>query len=477
MPIAGDIFYYLFHPSELRAIIQWKVWHNAVHERRPEKEPASTQICFRFLDMTSRSFSAVIQELHPELLMPVCIFYLVLRGLDTIEDDTSIPAKTKDPLLRNFKDRLEEDGWCFTGNRPEEKDRELLVQFKYIIEEFKKIKSEYREVIKDITNKMGNGMADFCNNAEFNEVGVNKKAEYDLYCYYVAGLVGEGLTRLFVISGFGHPKLLERPKLHESMGLMLQKTNIIRDVREDADDKRRFWPREIWSKHVDNWDDLFKPENREAALNCSSEMVLDAISHVDDCLFYLAGLREQSIFNFCAIPQSMAIATLELCFRNSAMFDRNVKITKGQACKLMTESTQNLQLVTEVFRRYTRKIMKKNTPKDPNFLKISIAGGRIEKFIESIFPSQKPEDIVRKEAPKKPVDPKQAEVDSEARWDMVWMMVAVFGTLTVISAIMIGVAFWLGARFDVAVDELKKGNFIPKNSAEEVAQKVAHGEL
>lgn len=354
-----------------------KVWHEAVHERDPEKEPVSLQICFDFLDKTSRSFSAVIQELHPELLVPVCLFYLILRGLDTIEDDTSIPAETKDPVLRHFSDILEQDGWTFDGNRPEEKDRELLVQFKHVITEFKKLKPAYKRIIKDITNKMGNGMADYCNNAEHNENGVNTVKDYDLYCHYVAGLVGEGLTQLFVESGFGNPALLDRPHLHESMGLFLQKINIIRDVREDWDDKRRFWPREIWSKHVDNFEDLFKPENREAALNCQSEMVLNALNHADECLFYLAGLKEQSVFNFAAIPQAMAVATLELCFRNPKMFERNIKITKGQACGLMVQSTQNLRVLCDVFRTYARKIHKKNSPKDPNFLKISIACGKV----------------------------------------------------------------------------------------------------
>lgn len=412
------------------------MWHNPVHERAPEKESASTKICFDFLDLTSRSFSAVIQELHPELLLPITLFYLILRGLDTIEDDTSISAKIKEPLLRNFDEILEKDDWCFTGNRPEEKDRELLVQFKHVIAEFKKIKPEYREVIKDITKKMGNGMADFCNNAEFNEVGVNKVDEYDLYCHYVAGLVGEGLTRLFVISGYGNARLLDRPELHNSMGLFLQKINIIRDVREDADDNRRFWPREIWSKYVNEWEDLFKIENREKALNCSSEMILNALEHVDQCLFYLAGLREQSVFNFCAIPQSMAIATLELCFRNPMMFDRNIKITKGQACRLMIDSTQNLQIVCDSFRQYTRRILRKNTPTDPNFLKISIACGKIEKFIESIFPSQKPEDVVRKQ-PVANIEPKKAEEDAEAKRDTIMLMLAVLGTLLFISLLMV----------------------------------------
>lgn len=365
-----------------------KVWHQPVHERNEESEAVSCRICFDFLDKTSRSFSAVIQELHPELLLPICLFYLILRGLDTIEDDTSISAADRVPILRSFHEKLEQDGWSFTGNRPEEKDRDLLVNFKYVITEFEKIKPAYREIIKDITLKMGNGMADYIENVEFNQLGVDTIQDYDLYCHYVAGLVGEGLTRLFVESGYGNPALLERPALHESMGLFLQKTNIIRDIREDFEDSRKFYPKEIWSKHVEHFEDLFKLEYREAALNCSSEMVLNALCHVDDCLFYLAGLREQSIFNFCAIPQTMAIATQALCFRNPAIFERNVKISKGQACHLMMRSTQNLQLVCEVFRRFVREIHQKNVPQDPNYLKISIVCGKIEQFIDSIFPSK-----------------------------------------------------------------------------------------
>lgn len=354
-----------------------KLWHTPVHERDEKNEPETQNACFKFLDQTSRSFSAVIKELHPELLVPICLFYLALRGLDTIEDDTSISLETKEPLLRNFKDFLEQDGWTFTGNRPEEKDRELLVQFHNVVTEFKKLKPVYREIIRDITDKMGNGMADYCRKSELDDASIKTIEEYDVYCFYVAGLVGEGLTRLFIEPELGNPALLKRFRLHKSMGLFLQKTNIIRDVREDNDDGRRFWPQEIWSKHVTDFNDLFKPEHRHAALNCSSEMVLNALEHVEECLFYLAGLREQSVFNFCAIPQTMAIATLELCFRNPAIFERNVKITKGDACQLMLESTQNLHLVYQAFRRFARKIHKKNTPKDPNFLKISLVCGRV----------------------------------------------------------------------------------------------------
>ena len=347
--------------------------------------------------MTSRSFSAVIKELHPDLLMVVTIFYLVLRGLDTIEDDTSISAAKKEKVLRNFDDVLDIDGWTYTENRPEEKDRELMLHYGCVVAEFKKIKPAYQVIIKDIAKRMGNGMADYCFKSESGEFGVMTIAEYDEYCYYVAGLVGEGLTRMFVEAKFGNPALLDRPELHNSMGTFLQKVNIIRDVREDFDDKRIFWPKEIWSKHVNDFGDLFKPEFKEQALNCSAEMVLNALSHADECLFFMAGLREQSVFNFCAIPQTMAIATLDLCFRNYPMFLRNVKITKGEACQIMIDSTQNLELACNIFRKHIHSIRRKNRPQDPNFLKVSIACGKVEQFIESIFPTQKVEDVLNKD--------------------------------------------------------------------------------
>nr|XP_018912302.1 PREDICTED: probable squalene synthase [Bemisia tabaci] len=83
----------------------------------------------------------------------------------------------------------------------------------------------------------------------------------------------------------------------------------------------------------------------------------------------------------------MAIATLTLCFRNQQLFDRKLKITKGEACRLMTESTRNLRAVCDAFRRYVKVIRRKNVPRDPSFLRINAACMRIDRFIESNFPT------------------------------------------------------------------------------------------
>jgi farnesyl-diphosphate farnesyltransferase len=429
------------------------VWHNPLNERNPAKEAPTLRRCFEFLDMTSRSFSAVIQELCPELCVSVSLFYLVLRGLDTIEDDMTIPFATKEPLLRDFDKILDKQGWTFNGNGPNEKDRPLLVEFDVVIAEFAKIPKVHQEIIRDITRKMGNGMADYAGDEEHNVNGVKTIADYDLYCHYVAGLVGEGLTRLFVAAEKANPVLLEKEHLSNSMGLFLQKTNIIRDYREDLDDGRAFWPKEIWTKHGTKFADFADPKNEEAALNCISEMVLDALRHADDCLFYLAGIKEQSVFNFAAIPQVMAIATLALVFRNKEVFQKNVKITKGEACTLMME-VGNLRSVCNIFRKYLRIIHEKNTPKDPNFLKISVACGKVispiletpgnhhanyvqvEQWIENVFPT-KPKPSAAAIAARE-----NAAAQESANQKEVFMLFgAVFATLMFMSALMVSSSF------------------------------------
>lgn len=52
------------------------------------------------------SFAMVIQELPVELRDATCVFYLILRALDTVEDDMAIPKEVKIPMLRTFHEHL-----------------------------------------------------------------------------------------------------------------------------------------------------------------------------------------------------------------------------------------------------------------------------------------------------------------------------------------------------------------------------------
>ena len=74
------------------------------------------------------------------------------------------------------------------------------------------------------------------------------------------------------------------------------------------------WPHETWGKEEYGCreKDLYVPAALEYAPWAQSGMVLDALRHGCDSLDYLRILKNQSMFNFCAIPATMAIATLEL---------------------------------------------------------------------------------------------------------------------------------------------------------------------
>lgn len=220
---------------------------------------------------------------------------------------------------------------------PNEKDRQLLVEFDKVIDELMMLDDSYKTVITRVCRSMGFGMAHYAREAAKSQssYAVDTLKDFDLYCHYVAGLVGEGLSGLFSASGKESDELAKRLTLSNSMGMMLQKTNIMRDFREDLEDGRLFWPKEIWGKNTNDPKQFYtNPDMKQKALWAMSEMVLDALSHAVDCLDYLSLLKNQSIFNFCSIPQVMAIATLEICFMNPDVFEKNVKIRRSLALQV-----------------------------------------------------------------------------------------------------------------------------------------------
>lgn len=365
--------------DDIYALFLMKMSHSQVYKR--EKSTPDVEQCWWLLKQTSRSFAAVIEELNPELREAMMIFYLVLRGLDTVEDDVGLDLKIKVPLLRKFKTTvLTTKDWTFHESSPTEKDRIVLQQFDLVLKMYHDLRPEYQDIIADITDKMGNGMADYVEKEakDGKFMGLDTVKDYDLYCHYVAGLVGEGITHMAVVANFGLESEISKPELYESMGLFLQKTNIIRDYREDLDEGRSFWPKDIWSKYGKQLSD-FKTD-KEAGMYCVSNLLLLSLNHVTDCLKYLENIHEPSLFKFCAIPQVMSIATLELVFNNPEVFDKNVKIPKSLAVKLILGSN-DMHQVYEIFRKFVVKIHQRNVATDPNYFDIEQTCSKIIQYI------------------------------------------------------------------------------------------------
>jgi len=264
--------------------------------------------CDEILTKVSRSFAAVIRQLPPELLVDVLVFYLVLRALDTIEDDMDAFSSNEKKIeyLLNFHSTALKDGcWCLkdVGQGDE---RRLLEEFPKCNRVYNSLSDGSKKIISNITQRMAAGMAEFVSK-DLGQ-GTLDIPEYNRYCHFVAGLVGEGLSGLFSESGLETPSLAEEVDLSNQMGLFLQKTNIIRDYLEDYVDGRAFWPQSIWKKYSKSGGlGAFAEAPSDVSLHCLNELVIDALELVPDCLTYLSKLNCPEIFRFCAIPQVIPI--------------------------------------------------------------------------------------------------------------------------------------------------------------------------
>jgi len=294
--------------------------------------------CFDALKNVSRSFNIVIKQLDDETMKVVCIFYLVLRGLDTIEDDMNIPIEDKKQMLLNFHNDIDNDDYSIEcGDKPEY--RNLMKNFYKVNRTYKQLHANYRDVIKNITHEMAKGMVEF-----LDKCSMDTTEEYDSYCHYVAGLVGIGLSQIFTLGGLEFNDLTTYEDLSNSMGVLLQKTNIIRDVKEDYDETRYWWPKDIVSKHFSSMDEIFAnggetDETGELTItnkhtDLLNEMIMNALQHIPDSIEYLSLVKNNSNFKFCAIPQVVAIHTLATLFHNPNVFKKTEKLNKTTLARI-----------------------------------------------------------------------------------------------------------------------------------------------
>ncbi|CAM9390253.1 unnamed protein product [Ascophyllum nodosum] len=356
----------LSHVDEVLAALWYKM--KGAMSSNVERQDPDVSFCSDMLCKVSRSFAAVIQQLPRVLGKDVMVFYLVLRGLDTVEDDMTAfkNPKEKIKLLKDFhKTALVDREWNLPHGVGEGDERRLLERFSSVTSVYLSLTEGSKEVIGDITKRMGAGMAEFVSK-DLGQ-GTISTAEYNRYCHYVAGLVGEGLTRLFVATGVEGQEVIKSLELANSMGLFLQKTNIIRDYLEDYVDGRAFWPQDVWKKHATTGQlgEFALPQYRANALACLNELVTDALALIPDCLAYMRQLKHPEVFRFCAIPQVMAIATLAEVYDNPDVFRGVVKIRKGLACRMILDSS-DLDGVSLWFNKLAKNIAGRIPPSDPS---------------------------------------------------------------------------------------------------------------
>tara|TARA_Y100000591_G_scaffold197212_1_gene170652 strand:- start:2779 stop:4128 length:1350 start_codon:yes stop_codon:yes gene_type:complete len=365
----------LYHLDELLYLINYKVYGKSKREwwktvkYYSDLQKKDITFCYDILKDVSRSFSEVIKNLPQTLSLEVMVFYLMLRALDTVEDDITAFDGDKKKRAKYLKTFYKD----FTpiNNVGEPQYRPLIQNYDRVGNVFKLLNKNAQEVILDITRRMGEGMSEFV----MSDYRIDTKKDYNKYCNIVAGYVGEGLMKLSANANYESNELIKEileykdlyvqhdlGGLDKSMGLFLQKTNIIRDYKEDIEYDKAWWPKEVWNKYKRDFKDM--GDDNESK-NCLNEMVLDALELVPDILAFHEKLTDNKVFQFCVIPQIMAIATLEKCFDNPDVFVKNVKIRKGLALKIM-ESSKSIEDMYSWFRTFVIEIKNKIRHDDPN---------------------------------------------------------------------------------------------------------------
>lgn len=353
----------------LSKISQTNWWKNDPLYTSDQKKDIA--FCYDILHKVSRSFAKIILDLPPALSLDFMICYLVLRALDTVEND--VDAFNKDILKRcTCIENFYKTFTCY-HDVGEKKYKSLMQNYDRVGRVFNLLPSESQTLIKTICKDMGKGMVKYVK----KNYTIDTIKQYNEYCHIVAGNVGDTLTNLAIVRGYESSELLdycktEKSELHcfggyeKSLGLFLQKTNITRDYYEDIPEGKYWWPKEIWKKHKKSILDMGYDNASRACLN---EMVLDALILIPDIIKYHCHLKSFAFRRWCSVPSLMAIATLDACFDNPQVFKKNVKISKDDAIRVILKC-DTLESFLETFSFYLKNIKNKIPLNDPNYIKI-----------------------------------------------------------------------------------------------------------
>ena len=210
----------------------------AVQPMPSSSSPTASQIAVAYSVCRSITRSAAKNFYYAFLVLPMakrqalCAVYAYMRRCDDIADDFKLPASERRQRLNAWLDAFHR---AEAGHATD--DPVLLAltdtqrRFKIPVELLDQLAYGTGMDIQDSANPGASGAAE-------PQVLYRSFSDLRQYCYRVASVVGLVCIRIF---GYRDPAA---EALAENLGLAFQLTNIIRDVREDADMGRIYLPAE-----------------------------------------------------------------------------------------------------------------------------------------------------------------------------------------------------------------------------------------
>jgi farnesyl-diphosphate farnesyltransferase len=291
------------------------------------------------LEQVSRTFALTIPQLPLELRGVVANAYLLCRIVDTIEDEPALGAEEKRRFCRQFAAVVggQNDAETFAAElapRLSEgtpaAEHCLIQHTPRVIRITHAFRESQRDALERCVAIMADGMAAF--QEARSGLGLATVAELDRYCYCVAGVVGEMLTRLFC--DYSPAITRNRDMLMQlavSFGQGLQMTNILKDIWEDRRRGACWLPRDVFRGTGFDLAELAPRPYRESFGRGVERLVGIAHAHLRNALRYtlLIPRKETGIRHFCLWAIGMALLTLRKIRRHPAFSDgAQVKISR-----------------------------------------------------------------------------------------------------------------------------------------------------
>ncbi|QWE04669.1 squalene/phytoene synthase family protein [Polynucleobacter sp. JS-JIR-II-50] len=271
--------------------------------RTPEQTPTfspSADLAYQkaILGSVSRTFALTIPLLPPSIEKVVGNTYLLCRIIDTIEDAADLGPQSKQSLSALFLDAVLERAPveafvapCLNAlqNYSNQDELDLISHTPTVLRILHTCSTQDQVAVSRCVSIMSEGMSFF--HGRQNQAGLQDLAEFEQYCYVVAGVVGELLTTIF--SNHSHAfkeKIAGHEDLAIAFGQALQMTNILKDSPEDK------------ARGV-SW----KPINvsHEALLRLAYEKLQASLHYI-----LLIPKQEQGMRRFCFLAFGLAVMTL-----------------------------------------------------------------------------------------------------------------------------------------------------------------------
>lgn len=208
------------------------------------------------LNRVSRSFAFCIARLEPAFLREqVGLSYLICRILDTIEDaawktpaEQYLAFEAFNRFLVREAPTSEVRAWMETFP-PDVADGEklLLADAAEIFSDFHRLPEKIKSVLKDTVDSMSAGMKRFVEIKQQGRLRLSSLVDVNRYCFFVAGVVGEVLTRVLTEQSQELEISAEEKEglqLFDAFrfGLFLQKVNLLKDQKQDEKEGRFLVP-------------------------------------------------------------------------------------------------------------------------------------------------------------------------------------------------------------------------------------------